>query len=148
MILLKNLPREDWQQAVQIHAQCFPDPWNQNDFKDILQQKGMVALGAYNNDSTELVGFCFFQHLFEVIDIITLCIMPYWQNKGIGTQILNYIFALSAKESIDKVILEVRENNSMALAFYTKLGFKQCRIRRRYYSNSDNAIVMAKVFTV
>ena len=48
------------------------------------------------------------------------------------------------KEDYNKIMLEVNENNSIALKLYTKLGFKEISMRDRYYGD-DNAIIMEKV---
>ena len=40
--------------------------------------------------------------------------------------------------------LEVRENNFAAIDLYNKFGFQQISLRKEYYSNGEDAIVMIK----
>ena len=42
------------------------------------------------------------------------------------------------------ISLEVRETNLGARRFYERQGFKSVAIRKNYYSNGDNAILMVK----
>jgi ribosomal-protein-alanine N-acetyltransferase len=144
MITLEYLSEAYFPEMVEIHAQCFPDAWDFNGFTEISRQKGVIILGAFEKCHKGLIGFCMYQQLFEIVEIITLCVMPEWQGKGVAMQIMDCLIAFSIKESIDKVILEVRESNSVALSFYTKLGFINCRTRQNYYPNGENAIVMMK----
>lgn len=40
------------------------------------------------------------------------------------------------------VLLEVRASNSPALALYTSLGFERVGLRKRYYSDGEDAVLM------
>ncbi len=144
MIIINTLMPLNWPEAVEIHKVCFPDPWDLKSFNELFQQKGMEGWGAFNPENNELVGFCIFQKLFETIEIMTLCVIPKMQKKGVAMRILNALYKICAIESIDKVILEVRESNSVALSLYKKNGFEICHIRQNYYDNLENAILMTK----
>ena len=45
--------------------------------------------------------------------------------------------------NISSIILEVNEKNIPAIRLYKKYGFKQIGLRKKYYNNSDNAIIMS-----
>ena len=42
--------------------------------------------------------------------------------------------------------LEVRRSNLPAIALYQELGFHQVAVRRRYYENGEDALLMVCVF--
>jgi len=48
------------------------------------------------------------------------------------------------------MLLEVREDNHAALAFYQKHGFEQIAVRKNYYDNHDmtktHALIMQRKF--
>ncbi len=46
---------------------------------------------------------------------------------------------IKLKDIKKNIFLEVRENNTAAIALYKKIGFKQTTIRKKYYRNGDNA---------
>ena len=49
----------------------------------------------------------------------------------------------AARESgADRLLLEVREDNAGALAFYAARGFVEVDRRRRYYRDGATAVVM------
>ena len=45
----------------------------------------------------------------------------------------------------EKFLLEVNENNIKALKLYKKIGFEQISVRKNYYGNNENAIIMMKI---
>ena len=94
-------------------------------------------------------GFCIFSCNEKEAEIITMAILPKYQNQGIGFLILTELEGILSEISCNKVFLEVASNNSIAIHLYDKLGFKSFGIRKNYYSISENkkvnAILMKKI---
>ena len=94
-------------------------------------------------------GFCIFSCNEKEAEIITMAILPKYQNQGIGFLILTELEGLLSEISCNKVFLEVASNNLIAIHLYDKLGFKSFGIRKNYYSISENkkvnAILMKKI---
>lgn len=80
-------------------------------------------------------------HISDKIDIEKIYVDPNYRKQNIGTKLLNEIDKLNLNR---KIILEVNENNTTAINFYKKNGFKQISIRKNYYKNGDNAIILEK----
>ena len=95
-------------------------------------------------------GFCIFSCNEKEAEIITMAILPKYQNQGIGFLILTELEGILSEISCNKVFLEVASNNLIAIHLYDKLGFKSFGIRKNYYSVSENkkinAILMKKIF--
>ena len=94
-------------------------------------------------------GFCIFSCNEKEAEIITMAILPKYQNQGIGFLILTELEGILSEISCNKVFLEVASNNLIAIHLYDKLGFKSFGIRKNYYSISENkkvnAILMKKI---
>jgi len=60
------------------------------------------------------------------------------QRKGIGAQLLHAGLD-QLTESDDQCFLEVRDGNAKARAFYEKHGFKLYNVRKKYYSDGEDA---------
>ena len=94
-------------------------------------------------------GFCIFSCNEKEAEIITMAILPKYQNQGIGFLILTELEGILSKISCNTVFLEVASNNLIAIHLYDKLGFKSFGIRKNYYSVSEkkkvNAILMKKI---
>ena len=48
------------------------------------------------------------------------------------------------KKNIKTIFLEVGQNNIAAINLYLKFGFEQYGIRKEYYKNKENAILMKR----
>jgi len=67
-----------------------------------------------------------------------------FRRKGLGSKLMKYIINISSAMKIKNIFLEVRASNYSALKFYEKFGFKKIGSRKKYYSNSGDAVVMVK----
>ena len=63
------------------------------------------------------------------------------KNKGYGQILFKYAMDY-LKDYI--ITLEVRKSNSVAIHIYEKYGFKTVTIRKNYYSNNEDALLMLK----
>ena len=64
------------------------------------------------------------------------------RNLGIATQILTKLINIAKSLKYTSVTLEVNENNTNAIKLYEKFSFIKLGIRKKYYKNTDNAIIM------
>ena len=129
-----------------IHSQSF----NQKN----LKYSSEFILSLLKNPNISYIykknkGFCIFSCNEKEAEIITMAILPKYQNQGIGFLILTELEGILSEISCNKVFLEVASNNLIAIHLYNKLGFKSFGIRKNYYSVSENkkinAILMKKI---
>ena len=66
------------------------------------------------------------------------------RRKGIAYELLNKIERELVSHEIKKVLLEVRESNISARALYYKKGYADIFVRKKYYHDGENAVVMVK----
>lgn len=89
----------------------------------------------------EVIGFCAFyaNDLNSRVSFITLiAVNDKYQNIGMGKKILQKVCEISKKAGMDKIRLEVNDQNVNAISFYEKNGLyfeKKC---------SDNSKLMIK----
>ena len=74
-------------------------------------------------------------------EILNFCVLKEFQQKGIGTLLFNEV----EKVSNGIISLEVRVSNLNAINFYSKRGFIKATIRKGYYSNGEDAILMVRM---
>lgn len=97
---------------------------------------------VYKDNSNNILGFIHISIIYEVSDIINIVVNSLYQNKRIGTNLLDYMIS-HLPSTANRVMLEVRENNLQAINFYKKHNFKIINIRKNYYDN-ENALIMEK----
>ena len=66
------------------------------------------------------------------------------KNNGYATKLIEKVLEKAKHEGIVNVWLEVDSKNERAIKLYTKLGFKQIAIRKKYYKNGNDALILRK----
>lgn len=81
-------------------------------------------------------------------DIALVAVKPENRRKGIARAMLKKLFEELIARGINKIYLEVRISNTNARSLYDSLGFLPVGIRKNYYENAEDAIVMVKDFMI
>lgn len=114
--------------------------WSEEMLKSMVLSDNYIKYVA--KIENEVVGYILCECTDE-INISRVAVNSGYQNHGIATKLIKYIFN-KAKEKNINVSLEVCENNIRAYKLYLKLGFKERRIRKNYYKDGSSAIEMDK----
>ena len=77
-------------------------------------------------------------------EILNLFIINEYQGRGIGLMMLKYAISHFISNNCNSISLEVRKSNYKAINLYSKLGFKNVYIRKNYYQDGEDAILMLK----
>ncbi|MCI8498187.1 MAG: GNAT family N-acetyltransferase [Bacilli bacterium] len=107
------------------------------DFAKLSTRERIVV---YEEDGL-VEAFIVFSKLYEVLDILYIVVAEDFRKRGLGTTLIDFV----ATSEIKRVMLEVRETNTIAIEFYKKNGFKIVREIENYYGGKDKAFAMEKV---
>jgi len=77
-------------------------------------------------------------------EIINLAVVPLKRNKGYGKALMEETIAFCAREGVDTLTLEAKATNMKLIGFYEHLGFEKISVRKKYYSDGTNALLMAR----
>ena len=125
---------------VDLQNSYFPDGWDKKMFLDGLSN-GLCGIVAIDND--EILGFITYSESIDFAEINDILVAPAFRRQGLAKQLLNRVEFL-LKDKTQKIFLEVREGNLPAINLYKSVGFNQISIRKKYYSDGENALVMNK----
>lgn len=93
-------------------------------------------------ETKEVLGFIHISIHYEVVDLLNIVVDESHRNKGIATILMDYMIS-SLPSNVEKIILEVNENNIEAIKLYNKFNFNIINIRKNYYGQ-DNALIMER----
>ena len=115
------------------------DPWSikmikLEFFKDSISKSYVFELNG------KIVGYAFITIIKFEIHLNRIAIDPNYQQKGFGLKLLKKILEENSKNK--SVFLELKYSNISALKLYRKVGFKKYNIRKNYYSNNNDALLM------
>lgn len=140
-MLIRYATEEDLFSILKIDFESFNNHYDEKFYGNkILDNKIIVA-----QLSEKIIGFIFFDNIFEETEIYKLVILKNYRNKGIASFIMKFFLDEMKKNKQEKIFLEVREGNKVAISLYKKFDFKYVRKITNYYSNpTEDAIVMLK----
>lgn len=122
--------------------QGFNDGWNLNQLKSAFDSGRFFVLGEKNLEG--LVAFVSYSIAMEQADIETVFVKSEFRRRGLAKSLLQKAEADLIERGVKKVFLEVRNGNAPARALYGSLGYKEISVRKGYYSDGEDAVVMAK----
>lgn len=92
----------------------------------------------------EIVGFAGIKVILDEANIMDIAVKIDKRKIGIASMLLEKLFELSRLSNCSFITLEVNENNIPAICLYEKYLFNRIGLRKKYYNNTDNAILMKK----
>jgi len=120
-------------------------PWSRDMLFDSLST-GCFAQGLQVDN--ELFAFCLVTIVKPEAEILTICVHKNKQQQGLGKLLLQYVIAKLKEQGIEKIFLEVRASNKIAINLYQRLGFMQIGLRKNYYFAENNQREDALIFNL
>ena len=134
MINIKPVKKGDLLKLIEIEKDVFDYSLSIKEFENYFYEDTIKIWKVLNR---KIIGFVSFYHVIDEIEIIQFCIIKSYQRKSYGSLVMNKIKKLTY---IKKIFLEVSIENSQAINFYLKNGFKKIGIRKAYYKGNKKRI--------
>ena len=74
--------------------------------------------------------------------VTNIAVHPEWQRRGIATDLLLELAWKARERECQALTLEVRMSNTPAQELYRRFGFVPAGVRKKYYENVEDAMVM------
>lgn len=95
-----------------------------------------------NAHCSEIVGFAGMKIIIDEADIMNIVTKKNKRNLGIASLMLKKLIYIAREKNVQKLTLEVNYKNLAAIHLYEKFNFKKIAVRKKYYRNIDDAIIM------
>jgi [ribosomal protein S18]-alanine N-acetyltransferase len=118
-----------------VEDESFTNPWTREMYSWELRDRSICHIYVVRTPECPVVGFCAFWLVTDEIHINNVAIRPSLRGQGIGTGLMQHVFAEAKRLGARRATLEVRASNEGALRLYERLGFYVAGTRRSYYSN-------------
>lgn len=142
-MLIRKWESADNRAIAQLEEECFDFPW---DFEMVSSTQNQDSfLGLVAQIDNKVVGYAGAVFAFESADIALVAVKGEFRRQKIAETLLNALIDQLIAKNVTKIFLEVRYDNEPAKALYSKLGFKAVSIRKNYYEDAKDAIVMVLV---
>jgi ribosomal-protein-alanine N-acetyltransferase len=149
-VTIEPMQRRHLREVMPIEQGAYPKPWSRSVFERELEQ---VASGSRHyvvarqrDRQRALVGYA---GLWFVDDpdggqahVTNIVVAPEARRAGIGVQLMTALATTAVGRGCQSWTLEVRASNVAAQELYRLFGFVPAGLRKRYYENTEDAIVM------
>lgn len=138
-----EMSKESISDIMEVEKESFLKPWSEKMFENELENDKAMYFAAVDESGTA-VAYGGFWIVCDEAQITNIAVHPKCRRCGIGEAILKKMIYTAKEKDAQTMMLEVRVSNEPAKLLYKKLGFKEDGIRKRYYSDAEDALLMTK----
>ncbi len=132
----------DLAEVLQIERQAYPHPWTEKQFQQELD--AAYSRVALLQSQGRTVGYICYWLAAGELHILNVATDPQCRRQGVARALLTFALDQAEKASAEIACLEVRVGNLGAIALYREFGFTDDCIRRGYYSDGEDALLMSR----
>ena len=145
----------DVQTMHRMETTLFPaDAWHIDMFLEELihptRTYYMLELPVENPEGDEgswrTIGYCGTMVVADTADVQTIGVLPEYEGNGFGRAMLEQMHERAREQGAERILLEVRADNPRAQRLYERNGYRAIHVRRGYYDDGTNAIIMECTF--
>lgn len=142
-LIIRAARLNDAENVVRIDQTSFAHPWAPHTMREAIEkaQSGeYIALVAEVQNT--VVGFVIAWNVRQEGEIATIAVDKNFRGQGIAQLLLEAALHEAVRRGAEAMFLEVRLGNPVAQHLYKKCGFFQVGLRKNYYQNGEDAVVM------
>jgi len=131
----------DLDEVLAIEVASYPRPWHMLHFLDELAAPYSFPLVAFDQVG-KVAGYICPMSILDEGHILNVAVRSDCRGRGVGRLLVERSVDECRARGAETVSLEVRISNVAALALYHALGFREVGLRKNYYENGEDAILM------
>ena len=142
-LVIEPMRRRDLAAIQVIEQVSYPKPWSLTVFQseiEMMRRGERCYLVA--RDGAAVVGYAGAMFVVDDAHVTNIAVAPDRQRQGIATRLLAELTWAAIARDCHALTLEVRVTNTGAQALYREFGFVPAGVRKKYYENTEDAIVM------
>jgi ribosomal-protein-alanine N-acetyltransferase len=145
--VIEPMHRRDLKAIMPLEGAAYPSSWSRRVFEGELEQvRSGSRYYVVARDGRRLVGYA---GLWIVTDpdgdqahITNIVVAPERRREGIATELMVHLARHAVGLGCVAWTLEVRASSTGAHDLYRRFGFAPAGVRKRYYDNVEDALVM------
>ena len=116
--------------------------WSKKQWTNEFKKEGVKVFGLLNVNI--LIGICVLHVVLDEAQIHYFVVNQKFRERGFGSYLMSYLIKQCEDSNINKILLEVSQENNTAEKFYDRFDFFTVGMRRNYYKDGSNALLKEK----
>lgn len=144
MVNVRKMEFRDIKKVVELEEKYLLESLGEKLLASELSEKNSgVSFYVIENDDV-VIGYIGRYYFFQEAEVLNFVVDESYQRQGYGQKLFDKM--VKDMKDVKKITLEVRASNIKGINFYTKNGFKQVGVRKKYYKNGEDALLLLKEF--
>ena len=142
--MIRTMTVADTDKVYRIETSSFFRPMPKKDLVSDIEKNKHKRHFVYEKNG-ETVGFYIISKILDEVEIYTIAVDELHRGQKIASNMLEHLINFSKEMKVSKIWLEVSTKNMPAINLYEKFGFEKIRLRKNYYSlTNEDAYIMLK----
>lgn len=142
--MIRTMTVADTDKVYRIETSSFFRPMPKKDLVSDIEKNKHKRHFVYEKNG-ETVGFYIISKILDEVEIYTIAVDELYRGQKIASNMLEHLINFSKEMKVSKIWLEVSTKNMPAINLYEKFGFEKIRLRKNYYSlTNEDAYIMLK----
>lgn len=126
-------------EVVKLDQNFFPHPWSDDQWKNFDPKNNLLYVLRI---SGVITGFALYGISDDTAHLYKILLHPSHRGNGTAEKFWTGLSQELKTRGFSKIYLEVAASNLSAVGLYTKVGMKELRRIKGYYSNGEDALTM------
>ncbi len=132
--------KEQAKEIADIEKASFSEPWSETQIEEIAGRYGVVARVIVDDDG-KVAGYYSYNVVCGDGYVNNVAVREDLRGRGIGKALIRDMVYTASLYGLNGLTLEVRSSNAAARGLYESFGFKVGGIRKKFYQNTEDAII-------
>jgi [ribosomal protein S18]-alanine N-acetyltransferase len=142
---MRPMTRADLAKVLKVERAGFSHPWTEAMLLAELDNPQASIDLLWQGES--LAAYLCSWFVCGELHILNLVTAPQYRRRGLARCLLDHVVARCRPDGLEQVLLEVRIGNQAAIALYEYYGFSREGVRKRYYPDGEDALLMTLKIT-
>lgn len=149
MIRFRAAREPDLARLLEIERAAHLHPWSEEQLRRELSHAYSTVLCALAGPEGEgesparIAGFVVYWLIHDEMHVLDVVTAPEARRTGVGRALMLEALGEARRRGAARSLLEVRRSNAPAIELYRSLGYLHDTIRRGYYQDGEDAVLMS-----
>ncbi len=128
---------------LRLERACFTSPWSASMLREELTgEPDRIAIGM-SGPGGRIAAAALARLTPDALAMMSVAVAPEARGRGLARTLVRELVARGRQAGSGRADLEVRKDNAAAIALYAGEGFAPVGLRRRYYHDGTDAVLMS-----